>query len=150
MCGCTQLSNFGGTTQQFGLTLPSVSEHSNFWPFTKKEKVAVAPNTTVASSDTTKVSTTGQKIKEAINDGTIKNTSDTASSWLDTINKGINIFKGNVPINTSTSGGAGATGGSAESGENNNTGIPTYVWWILGGMTLLVAIWAGIHFNKQA
>lgn len=153
MCGCTQLSNFGGTTQQFGLTLPSVSEHSNFWPFTKKEKVAVAAdstNTTSASTDTTKVSTTGQKIKEAINDGTIKNTSDTASSWLDTINKGINIFKGNVPVNTSTSGADSPDNGNDGSGGNNDVGIPTYVWWILGGMALLGAIWAGIHFSKQA
>ena len=149
MCGCTQLSNFGG--KQYGLILPLASEHSNFWPFTKKEKVVVAAdstNTTSASTDTTKVSTTGQKIKEAINDGTIKNTSDTASSWLDTINKGINIFKGNVPVNTSTSGADSTDIGN--DGGNNDVGIPTYVWWILGGMTLLGAIWAGIHFSKQA
>ena len=152
MCGCTQLSNFGGTTQQFGLTLPSVSEHSNFWPFTNKETDSTkdTKNTIENSNSESKESTTGQKIKEAINDGTIKNTSDTASSWLDTINKGINIFKGNVPVNTSTSSDGGATGGSAGSGENNDVGIPLYVWWILGGMALLGAIWAGIHFSKQA
>jgi hypothetical protein len=159
MCGCNQLSSFQGESQtQFGLDIPSRVEHSNFWPFTKKATSATtASNTTTdtakttASTDTTKVTTTtGQKIKGAINDGTVKNTSDAASSWLDTINKGINIFNGKTPVNSSAS--TGSTSGSSSSVDNSHpaSGVPSYVWWILGGLALLGTIWAGVHFSKQS
>ena len=163
MCGCNQLSSFNGEVQnQFGLDIPTRVEHSNFWPFTKKE-TSITPtastnsaqtntntDTTKESTDTTKTTTsTGQKIKGAINDGTVKNTSEAASSWLDTINKGINIFSGKTPVNSS---GSGNSSGSNSDGDNpdSSSGIPSYVWWIVGGLALLGAIWAGIHFSKQA
>ncbi|MEY3376570.1 MAG: hypothetical protein RL463_880 [Bacteroidota bacterium] len=161
MCGCNQLSSFNGETQnQFGLDLPTRVEYSNFWPFTKKETSTTptastnstqsASNTdaTKTSTDTTKT-TSGQKIKGAINDGTVKNTSEAASSWLDTINKGINIFSGKTPVNSPS---GNNSNGSDPNNDNsdNSTGIPNYVWWIVGGLALLGAIWAGIHFSKQA
>jgi len=158
MCGCNQLSSFNGDSQnQFGLGIPIRVEHSNFWPFSSK---ATANNTPSAdaktettkktdSSDTTKNKTsTGEKVKGAINDGTVKNTSEAASSWLDTISKGINIFSGKTPVNTSNSA-SSSNSTSSENDNENNTGIPSYVWWIVGGLALLGAIWAGIHFSKQ-
>ena len=153
MCGCNQLSSFTGEVQnQFGLEMLTRVEHSNFWPFSSK---ATANNTTtqtditnVDSSNSTKPNTsTGQKIKGAINDGTVKNTSEAASSWLDTINKGINIFSGKTPVNTSS---GGNSSGSIDDSNTNSSGLPSYVWWIVGGLALLGAIWAGIHFSKQA
>ena len=161
MCGCNQLSSFQGESQtQFGLDIPSRVEHSNFWPFTKKVSTTTPSDAaktdtattdatqTTASTDTSKVATTtGQKIKGAINDGTFKNTSDAASSWLDTINTGINIFNGKTPVNSTASNGST---GVDPSSPDTSTGIPSYVWWILGGLALLGAIWAGIHFSKQA
>jgi cobalamin biosynthesis Mg chelatase CobN len=156
MCGCNQLSSFQGESQtQFGLDIPSRVEHSNFWPFSNKTSGATtSSNTTTdtakttASTDTTKVTTTtGQKIKGAINDGTVKNTSDAASSWLDTINKGINIFTGKTPVNNTASNSATNTD---PSNTDTSTGIPSYVWWILGGLALLGTIWAGVHFSKQS
>ena len=158
MCGCNQLSSFQGESQtQFGLDIPSRVEHSNFWPFNSKASGATtSSNTTTdtakttASTDTTKITTTtGQKIKGAINDGTVKNTSDAASSWLDTINKGINIFNGKTPVNSTASTGS-TSGDSNVDNSNNSSGLPSYVWWILGGLAVLGIIWAGIHFSKQA
>ena len=61
----------------------------------------------------------------------------------------INIFSGKTPVNSS---GSGNSSGSNTDGDNpdSSTGIPSYVWWIVGGLALLGAIWAGIHFSKQA
>ncbi|MEY3450660.1 MAG: hypothetical protein RL711_485 [Bacteroidota bacterium] len=145
MCGCNQLSSFQGESQtQFGLDIPSRVAHSNFWPFSKSTTISA----TDATKDTTQTtSTTGQKIKGAINDGTVKNTSEAASSWLDTINKGMNIFNGKTPVNSTAS--TDATSGDSSTTETS-TGIPSYVWWVLGGLALLGTIWAGIHFSKQA
>ena len=145
MCGCNQLSSFQGESQtQFGLDIPSRVAHSNFWPFSKSTTISA----TDATKDTTQTtSTTGQKIKGAINDGTVKNTSEAASSWLDTINKGMNIFNGKTPVNSSASNSSTNTDPST---TDTSTGIPSYVWWVLGGLALLGTIWAGIHFSKQA
>jgi hypothetical protein len=155
MCGCNQLSSFQGESQtQFGLDIPNRVEHSNFWPYSSKSGTTTANSTTtdITKTDPLKTNasgaatTTGQKIKGAINDGTIKNAADSTASWLDTINKGINIFNGKTPVNSSTSSGSSS---SATDSPDNNTGMPTYVWWILGGLALLGTIWAGIHFSKQ-
>ena len=86
------------------------------------------------------------KIKDNTNNGTYKNAADTVSSWIDTIGKGIGIVKS---TKSGTSGAGTSSSYDDESSNSEDSSMPSYIWWIVGLLVLLLAIWGFIHFSKK-
>lgn len=85
--------------------------------------------------------TTGQKIKAFFTSGDAEKTAKGASSWFDTISNGLGVL--NSKSNTTS------TINSSNTSLNDGTDTSTYVWCIVGGIALLLGIWAFVHFRNK-
>lgn len=91
--------------------------------------------------------TLSDKLKDNTNNGTYKNAADTVSSWIDTIGKGIGVVKSTK--NGSTGSSSSTSSGDDSSSNSDESSMPSYIWWIVGLLVLLLAIWGFIHFSKK-
>lgn len=90
--------------------------------------------------------TTGTKIKGAINDGTINNTATAAASWLNVLQSALHI-NDKSPVSNGTT---NNYHNSTDNEDDDKKGIPTYIWYVSGGIILLLGIWAFVHFKQES